>query len=145
MTISRPGFLAGITAFLATLLFSEPVEACAENKDLLQEREIRMVLEVTPCDPIGFLYLDGLSGERYFSFGQLPRLEDHHIYYGYARIFLHELAALPDVNAEFPGFDDAYANLMLAAYLSQSDSRVSVGQDLFCLRQAGLRSICRTE
>ena len=109
----------------ATLLLTGAAEACTKNEDLLQEADLSSALALTPCDPIGSLYLDGLSGDRFFSFAETQKLGTDHIFYGFARMYFSTLARLPDLNADFENFDDAYASLMMAVYLSRSNDTVS--------------------
>lgn len=114
-----------LCVFLATLLSSGTADACASSEEFLQETDTKSALALTPCDPIGFLYLDGLSGDRFFSFAETQKLEEPHIFYGFARTFLNSLARLPDGGADFDNFDDAYASLIMSVTLLQRSDTIS--------------------
>ena len=118
--------LTFLFALLGTSLVSGAAAACTKNEDLLQIVDVTAQPDVTPCDPIGRLYLDGLNGDRFFSFQDTQTLAEQHIFYGFARRFLHDLADLPEDDADFVGFDDAYASLIMSVFLTQTTSGVSV-------------------
>lgn len=125
--------LAPLGALLTTLLFGGPALACTKNDALLAIADAEAALALTPCDPIGSLYLDGLNSDRFFSFGETQKLEDAHAFYGFARTYLNSLPA-PDETADagadtdanadpgFAGFEDAYASLIMSAFLLETSS-----------------------
>lgn len=116
MILKRTASLC-LAAPLITVLLAGSAAACAANKDLLQQDEIDTALALSPCDPIGALYLDGLSGDRFFSFTETQKLDPQHVFYGFARTYLNALADLPDAETPFADFDAAYASLIMATHL----------------------------